>query len=56
MATRNEITNDLLISKTLSKQGEDNFDAIFGTKKRTNGGYVPPPLPTDEEPADTEWD
>lgn len=23
------------------------FDGIFGEKKRTNGGWTPPPLPTD---------
>jgi hypothetical protein len=41
MASRNDITNDLLISKTLSRQGEDNFDRIFG-KKKTNGGWKAP--------------
>lgn len=59
MATaKNEHTGDALISRTLSPEGEANFDTIFGTKKRTNGGYVPPPLPDDfdEEPAKTEWD
>lgn len=55
MATRNDITGDALISKTLSKEGEANFDKIFGVKKKER--YVPPPLPTvEEEPADTEWD
>ena len=41
MATRNEHTGDALISRTLSKEGEDNFDKIFG-KKKTNGGWIPP--------------
>ena len=41
MATRNEHTGDLLISKTLSKQGENNWDKIFG-KKKTNGGWKVP--------------
>jgi hypothetical protein len=41
MASRNDITNDLLISKTLSKQGENNWEKIFG-KKKTNGGWKPP--------------
>ncbi len=41
MATRNDITGDALISRTLSKEGEDNFDKIFG-KKKTNGGWIPP--------------
>ena len=38
MASRNDITNDLLISKTLSKEAEDNWDLIFG-KKKSNGGW-----------------
>ena len=46
MATRNDITQDLLISKLNSPEFEANFDAIFGTKKKTNGGYVPPPVDT----------
>jgi hypothetical protein len=41
MATRNEHTGDLLISKTLSKQGADNWEKIFG-KKKTNGGWKAP--------------
>ena len=41
MATRNDVTGDALISRTLTKEGEDNFDRIFG-KKKTNGGWVPP--------------
>lgn len=41
MATRNDVTGDALISRTLSKEGEDNFDKIFG-KKKTNGGWIPP--------------
>jgi hypothetical protein len=41
MASRNDITNDLLISKTLSKEGEDNWEKIFG-KKKTNGGWKAP--------------
>jgi hypothetical protein len=41
MASRNDITNDLLISKTLSKQGEDNWEKIFG-KKKTKGGWKAP--------------
>ena len=41
MATRNDVTGDALISRTLSKEGEDNFDKIFG-KKKTNGGWTPP--------------
>jgi hypothetical protein len=41
MMSRNEHTGDNLISRTLSKEGEDNFDKIFG-KKKTNGGWKPP--------------
>ena len=41
MAARNDVTNDLLISRKLSKEGEENFDLIFG-KKKTNGGWKPP--------------
>ena len=44
----NEITGDNLISRKLTKEGEDNFDKIFG-KKKTNGGWTPPPV-------DTSWD
>jgi hypothetical protein len=29
MSNRNDITGDKLISKTLSKQGEENWDRIF---------------------------
>jgi hypothetical protein len=39
----NEITGDNLISRKLSKEGEDNFDRIFG-KKKTNGGWKPPSI------------
>jgi hypothetical protein len=39
----NEITGDNLISRTLSKEGEEQFDKIFG-KKKTNGGWTPPPI------------
>lgn len=46
MATRNDVTGDALISKINSKEFEENFDRIFG-KKKTNGGYIPPPLPDD---------
>jgi hypothetical protein len=43
MMAINEITGDNLISRKLSKEGEDNFDRIFG-KKKTNGGWTPPPI------------
>ena len=44
----NDITGDNLISRTLTKEGEDNFDKIFG-KKKTNGGWQPPPLDAYDE-------
>lgn len=43
MAT-NDITGDNLISRTLTPEGEESFDRIFGVKKKTNGGWTPPPL------------
>lgn len=50
MASWNDITGDPLVSRLLSKEGEENFDKIFG-KKKTNGGWTPPPL---EKPKETE--
>ena len=35
MASRNDITGDVIQSKTLSKQGRDNWDNIFGKEKKT---------------------
>lgn len=44
MASYNEITGDKIETRgTLSKQGEENFDRIFGVKKKEK--YIPPPLP-----------
>ena len=43
----NDITGDNLISRKLSKEGEENFDNIFG-KKKTNGGWTPPPVYTED--------
>jgi hypothetical protein len=34
MTTRNDITNDLIKSKTLSKEGKENWDNIFGPKNK----------------------
>jgi hypothetical protein len=34
MATKNDITGDSIISKTNTKQYEDNWDKIFGKKKK----------------------
>ena len=38
MTARNDHTGDALISRKLSKEGENNWDKIFG-KKKTNGGW-----------------
>lgn len=51
MATWNDITGDPLVSRTLTKEGEENFDKIFG-KKKTNGGWKPPLKPLQAEPQD----
>jgi hypothetical protein len=36
MSTKNDITGDLIASKTLSKAGRDNWDNIFRPKKTAN--------------------
>lgn len=51
MTTWNDITGDPLVSKKLTKEGEENFDKIFG-KKKTNGGWTPPPVVTPTQPAE----
>ena len=33
MVSKNNITGDRLINKTLTKEGEENWDKIFGKKK-----------------------
>ena len=33
MSTKNDITGDSISSKTLSQEGRDNWDNIFGPKK-----------------------
>jgi hypothetical protein len=35
MVTKNDITGDKIQSKTLSKEGRDNWDKIFGKDKKT---------------------
>lgn len=53
MVARNDITGDKIQTRDkLSKEGEDNFDKIFGQKKKTNGGWTPPPLATPTQPAE----
>ena len=55
MATYNDVTGDALVSKTLSEEGAKSYDRIFGEKKKkTNGGWTPPPLPLNEYP-DQDW-
>jgi hypothetical protein len=36
MSAKNDITGDLIASKTLSKAGRDNWDNIFKPKKTAN--------------------
>jgi hypothetical protein len=55
MATYNDVTGDALVSRTLTEEGAKSFDRIFGEKKKkTNGGWTPPPLPLNEYP-DQDW-
>lgn len=43
MVARNDITGDKIQTRdALSDQGKENFDKIFGVKKKTNGGWKPP--------------
>ena len=53
MAT-NDITGDSIATRFGSKEAQQKFDSqfdqIFGKKKKTNGGWTPPPL------VDTSWD
>ena len=59
MVARNDITGDLIKSRDkLSPEGEENFDKIFGVKKKTNGGWVPPPLnnPQSAQELIDDWD
>jgi hypothetical protein len=53
MVARNDITGDKIQTRDkLSKEGEENFETIFGVKKKTNGGWKPPPLDWDEDRVD----
>jgi hypothetical protein len=46
MASYNDITGDKIATRDiLSKKGEEAFEQIFGVKKKTNGGWIPPALP-----------
>ena len=53
MASYNDITGDKIQTRdVLSKEGEEAFDRIFGVKKKTNGGWTPPPVATPTQPAE----
>ena len=53
MVARNDITGDKIQTRDkLSEKGAENFDTIFGVKKKTNGGWVPPPLDFNEDRID----
>ena len=53
MASYNDITGDKIQTRDkLSKEGEEAFDRIFGVKKKTNGGWTPPPVVTPTQPAE----
>ena len=39
---RNDVTGDKLISKTLSKEGEANWDRIFGKKDKAQDPITKP--------------
>ena len=52
MATINDITGDPLISKTNTKAYEDNYDRIFGGKKKPKA----PQLTEDLEEHPVEWE
>ena len=54
----NNITGDSISTRFGTKEQQEKFDEafdnIFGTKaKKTNGGWKPPPLPTQ---AKDDWD
>ena len=57
MAAKNDITGDELVSRAFSKKGQEQFDIIFGVKKKER--WIPPPLPNLNEYPDNstdEWD
>lgn len=56
MASRNDITGDFIKTKVgISDEFEENFTKIFGDKKKTNGGWIPP-APDDFEEEETDED
>ena len=52
MAT-NDITGDSIATRFGNKEAQEKFDQqfdqIFGKKKKTNGGWTPPPLEYSED-------
>ena len=44
MTGRNDIAGDRLINKTLSKEGEENWDKIFGKKEKFNRRNIKPEI------------
>jgi hypothetical protein len=44
MSNRNNITGDRLINKRLSKEGEENWDKIFGKKEKFNRRNIKPEI------------
>ena len=52
MTTWNDITGDALVSRVLTRKGEEAFEQIFG-KKKTKGGWIPPSTDWDEARIDT---
>jgi hypothetical protein len=44
MAGRNDITGDRLINKVLTKEGEENWDKIFGKKEKFNRRNIKPEI------------
>jgi hypothetical protein len=55
----NDITGDAISTRFGSKEAQEKFDQSFDTifgekKKKTNGGWTPPPLPLNEYP-DQDW-
>lgn len=55
MVARNDVTGDALRSRTLTKEGEDNWDRIFG-KKKDSVGETQPTTDKPVEPIQLELD
>jgi hypothetical protein len=47
VASRNDITGDYIQTKTgVSEEYDKEYERIFGKKRKTNGGWTPPPIET----------